>query len=138
MPTPVKYYTPEIRESYKRIEAEAARRLCTTLPTELQPIYEPIICGHAAGENSNDRMNSPERAADEELGCIVKAADSLSADSLSAYIKCLGELGAGNAEFEDAAASTRKKLEQMHMPELDWFIDNMLEAFTVPIDRVGF
>ena len=78
-------------------------------------------------------MNSPERAADEELGCIVKAADSL-----SAYIKCLGELGAGNAEFEDAAASTRKKLEQMHMPELDWFIDNMLEAFTVPIDRVGF
>lgn len=133
MPTPVKYYTPEIRESYKRIEAEAARRLCTTLPTELQPIYEPIICGHAAGENSNDRMNSPERAADEELGCIVKAADSL-----SAYIKCLGELGAGNAEFEDAAASTRKKLEQMHMPELDWFIDKMLEAFTVPIDRVGF
>ena len=47
-------------------------------------------------------------------------------------------IGAGNAEFEDAAASTRKKLEQMHMPELDWFIDNMLEAFTVPIDRVGF
>ena len=49
-------------------------------------------------------MNSPERVADEELGCIVKAADSL-----SAYIKCLGELGAGNAEFEDAAASTKKK-----------------------------
>lgn len=197
MPTPVKYYTPEIRESYKRIESEAARRLCTTLPDELRHVYEPIICGHGestvstaaankhtavdddlitpdavrgiidgdskggetSADGSADARNTvkdrtsvnaqtvvdaqsavdtqpaidAQAAADASLGRIVKAADSL-----SAYIKCLGELGAGNTEFEDAAASTRQKLERMNMPELDWFMENMLEAFTVPLDRVGF
>lgn len=119
MPTPVKYYSPEIRDSYKRMEAEAASRLCTTLPRQLQPVYEPIICG---GDDGDERLRK-----------IVKAADTL-----SAYIKCLSELGAGNSEFEIAASTTKKKLENMHMPELDWFIENMLEAFTVPLDSIGF
>ena len=119
MPTPVKYYSPEIRDSYKRMEAEAASRLCTTLPRQLQPVYEPIICG---GDDGDERLRK-----------IVKAADTL-----SAYIKCLSELDAGNSEFEIAASTTKKKLENMHMPELDWFIENMLEAFTVPLDSIGF
>lgn len=119
MPTPVKYYSPEIRDSYKRMEAEAASRLCTTLPRQLQPVYEPIICG---GDDGDERLRK-----------IVKAADTL-----SAYIKCLSELSAGNSEFEIAASTTKKKLENMHMPELDWFIENMLEAFTVPLDSIGF
>lgn len=119
MPTPVKYYSPEIRDSYKQMEAEAASRLCTTLPRQLQPVYEPIICG---GDDGDERLRK-----------IVKAADTL-----SAYIKCLSELGAGNSEFEIAASTTKKKLENMHMPELDWFIENMLEAFTVPLDSIGF
>ena len=119
MPTPVKYYSPEIRDSYKRMEAEAASRLCTTLPLQLRHVYEPIICG---GNDGDARLRK-----------IVKAADTL-----SAYIKCLSELGAGNSEFEIAASSTKKKLENMHMPELDWFIENMLQAFTVPLDSIGF
>ena len=35
LPTPVKYFDADIRESYKRVEAEAARRLLDTLPGDL-------------------------------------------------------------------------------------------------------
>ena len=40
------------------------------------------------------------------------------ADKLSAYIKCVEELKAGNSEFRDAAAQTRAAQEEYELPEV--------------------
>ena len=43
LPTPIKYYNPEIRNSYKAIEAVAQDKLLSMLPEELQPDFEPVL-----------------------------------------------------------------------------------------------
>ena len=80
----------------------------------------------------NPEINAPlVYEADESVHDIVKAADKL-----SAHIKCIEELKAGNAEFESAAAQTRAALEAMHRPELDWFLVHCLLPFTKNLDQL--
>lgn len=43
MPTPVKYYNPEIISSYKEVERMAGEKLTSMLPEELRDEYENII-----------------------------------------------------------------------------------------------
>ena len=43
MPTPVKYFTPALREAYALVESSAAERLLSTLPEEMRPAYEPLV-----------------------------------------------------------------------------------------------
>jgi 5'-deoxynucleotidase len=54
---------------------------------------------------------------DEELKAIVKAADKL-----SAYIKCVEELKAGNNEFVSAEKQIRAALEASPLPEVRYFM----------------
>ena len=68
---------------------------------------------------------------DEEVLPFVKAADKL-----SAHIKCLEEQKAGNTEFDSAARQTWETMKAMNRPELDWFLDNCLEAFTLNLDQL--
>lgn len=62
---------------------------------------------------------------------LVKAADKL-----SAYIKCLEELKAGNNEFREAAAQTRQALEGYGLPEVDYFLKTFLESFSLSLDEL--
>ena len=114
MPTPIKYYNPEIRDAYRKVEAVASDKLLSMLPDELRADYEPII-----------------KIEDETTKKLVKAADKL-----SAYIKCVEELKAGNMEFKKAAEQTRRALNEMHMPELDYFMVNCMESFSMTIDEL--
>ena len=114
MPTPIKYYNPDIKHSYRKVERIAAERLISLLPEELRGTYRPIL-------NSEDR----------EIHGIVKAADKL-----SAYIKCLEELKAGNLEFKRAAEQTRRALEEMKLPELDYFMEHCLDSFSMTLDEL--
>ena len=79
-----------------------------------------------------DGVRAPLFEDDEAVRPIVKAADKL-----SAHIKCIEELKAGNLEFEAAARQTRKALEDMGLPELDWFMANCLPAFSRNLDELG-
>ena len=94
------------------MEAEATEKLLNMLPEELRPAYAPLL-----------------REEDEDVKRIVKAADKL-----SAYIKCLEELEAGNNEFSDAATETLESLRSMEMPEIAWFLDHFAEAFGLTLD----
>ena len=114
MPTPIKYYNPDIRAAYKQVERVAAERLVQMLPAALQPFYAPVL------------MES-----DKEINIIVKAADKL-----SAYIKCIEEQKAGNSEFESAANQTMCSMKEMHREELDWFIVECLPAFSLNLDQL--
>ena len=114
LPTPVKYYSPEIRDAYKKVEEVAADQLLGMLPQELEGCYEPLL-----------------RDVPEEVETIVKAADKL-----SAHIKCLEELKASNHEFILAARQTRQALDEMDMPEVRYFVENFLDSFTLTLDEL--
>lgn len=114
LPTPIKYYNPEIKTAYKQVERVSGEKLLAMLPEELRGSMAPYI--FETDEVSHD---------------IVKAADKL-----SAHIKCIEELKAGNQEFESAAEQTKKALEEMHLPELDWFMANCLDAFRLNLDQL--
>jgi len=114
LPTPVKYYNDEIRRAYKQVEATACEKLIGLLPVEMQPAYREAMLP------------------DDETERLVKAADKL-----SAYIKCLEELRAGNDEFRLASEQTREALEQMHMPEVDYFLEHFMPAFRITLDEIS-
>ncbi len=114
LPTPIKYYNPDIKDAYKQVERIAGNRLLDMLPQELRESYEHLVLED-----------------DETLNPIVKGADKL-----SAYIKCVEEQKAGNTEFDSAAAMTMQSLKAMHREELDWFIENCLPAFSLNLDQL--
>ena len=114
MPTPIKYYNPEIRTAYKQVERVAGERLIQMLPEQLQEHYAPII-----------------QESDNQIAQIVKAADKL-----SAYIKCIEEQKAGNSEFESAAKQTMDSMKAMECPELNCFIAACLPAFLLTLDKL--
>ena len=114
LPTPIKYYNPDIKTAYKQVERIAGERLLTMLPEKLRACYAPMVLED-----------------DEEVTPIVKAADKL-----SAYIKCVEEQKAGNTEFDFAAKQSMEAMLQMDMPELQWFIDECLEPFGLNIDQL--
>ena len=114
MPTPIKYDNPAIRKAYKDVEAVAEGKLLAMLPQELQGIYAPILT-----------------PTDPEPEQLVKAADKL-----SAYIKCVEELKAGNNEFREAAAQTRKALEAYELPEVGYFLETFMDSFALTLDEL--
>ena len=114
MPTPIKYYNPDIKLAYKEVERIAGNRLLQMLPQELRESYEHLVLED-----------------DPEVTPIVKAADKL-----SAHIKCVEEQKGGNTEFDSAAQQTMAALKALAMPELDWFIDNCLPAFSLNLDQL--
>ena len=114
LPTPIKYYNPDIMASYKQVERVAAQRLLDMLPPELVDSYKHLILED-----------------DAELLPIVKAADKL-----SAYIKCVEEQKAGNTEFDTALVQTLDSLRSTNLPELQWFMEHCLEAFSLNIDQL--
>ena len=114
LPTPIKYHNPEIRSAYKEIEHSACRQLLQLLPQELQGSYAPLLYEQ-----------------DEEVRLIVKEADKL-----SAYIKCLEEAKAGNAEFDSAGEQTLCALREFGRPELDWFMEHCLDSFRLNLDEL--
>lgn len=114
LPTPIKYFNPEIKKAYKQVEAVSCEKLLGLLPDELKKSYEPLLL-----------------ESDKEVAVIVKAADKL-----SAYLKCVEEIKAGNAEFVQAEQQTRQALADMHLPCLDYFMAHFLDSFRLTLDEL--
>lgn len=117
MPTPIKYFNPEIMTAYKAVEGLASKKLLLSLPEALRSSYEPLLCEQQGFEHAK----------------LINAADKL-----AAYTKCLEELKAGNAEFRLAAKQTQSKLRSLKMPEVDYFMDNFIGSFSLSLDEIDF
>lgn len=115
MPTPIKYDNPDIQAAYKAIEQVAEDKLLSMLPDELRPAFKPAL--------------SPER---EDVIAIIKAADKL-----SAYIKCVEELKAGNDDFAKAKDQTFAALQKNPLPALHYFIEHFLSGFELTLDELN-
>ena len=116
MPTPIKYHSGRISEAYHEVERAAASKLIEMLPVELRGEFEPLISGEVG----------------DDAKALIKAADRL-----SAYIKCVEERKAGNLEFVSAEAQTRRWIEDMHLPEADYFLEHFMPAFEKNLDELG-
>ena len=89
LPTPIKYFNPEIKSAYKDLEKNACVRILNMLPEELKDDYKEFII--------------PDESTEEYK--LVKYADRL-----AAYIKCVEEVKAGNSEFKKAKNSIGAEL----------------------------
>lgn len=116
LPTPIKYFSSDIRSGYAEIERHAVQTLLGKLPDELKDEYRELL---SPGEK------------DEKYKNILKAADKL-----CAYIKCIEEEKCGNSEFKSARISTERALESMACPELEYFMKEMLPEFGKNIDEL--
>ncbi len=114
LPTPIKYYNPEIRGAYQQVEQVAQEKLLSMLPEKLRAVYRPLL-----------------QQENEEIAQIVKAADKL-----SAYIKCLEERKAGNNEFRQAEQQTRCALEDSPLPEVAFFLEHCIPPFLLTLDEL--
>ncbi len=114
MPTPIKYYNADIINAYKEIESRAIGTILTKIPEEMRPHYEEaFVCN------------------DEKINKIVKAADKL-----SAYIKCIEEENAGNGEFKKAKESILKSINELNLPEAEYFLQKFIPAFYLTLDEI--
>lgn len=117
LPTPVKYFNPQIADEYKKIEAIAEQKLLSMLPLELQSVYRDYLLGECY---------SPA----EKL--LVKAADNL-----CAYLKTLEEITAGNREFTIARRRLEKMLAAAQSPAVQYFLDTFVPSFALSLDEIS-
>lgn len=115
LPTPIKYYSHEIKGVYDEIEQKAKNTLVSYLPDDLKEDFEPLFC---------------KTSQEEEAWTIVKAADKL-----SALIKCLEERQMGNTDFASAEKSTLESIVAMNIPEANVFLDEFIPAYTLTLDE---
>lgn len=115
MPTPIKYDNPDIQTAYKQVEAVAEKKLLSMLPEDLRADFDAAVT-----------------IPDPEVRALVKAADKL-----SAYLKCLEELKAGNTEFRKAKEQTYAALCQNPIPALGYFMEHFLAGFELTLDELS-
>ena len=116
LPTPIKYYNPEIRKAYKDIEGIANEKLIGMLPDEMKDEYTSLI-------------ELPDGSYEQTL---IKAADKI-----SAYIKCVEEMRSGNREFAKAEKALKKEVDSYrNLEEVAYFCDTFLDSFKKTIDEL--
>ena len=95
----------------------ARRKLFRMLPDSLKPEYEPFFFPTEA---------------DREYWTLVKAADKI-----CAYLKCLEELEAGNQEFAKAERAIKADIDQLALPEAEYFMVNFVPSFSLTLDELN-
>lgn len=116
LPTPIKYYNPEISKAYRDVEYVSKTKLLSMLPDELKDKYSKIFF---LDEETVEHK-------------IVKAADRL-----SAYIKCVEEIKAGNNEFKKAGESILESINAIEMPEVKCFQEHFLPGYFLSLDELN-
>ncbi len=115
LPTPIKYYNPDIKNAYKFVEGVATNKILSLLPQELEQKYHGILCP----ENEQEKK-------------LIKYADRI-----CAYLKCIEETNAGNKEFCDAQQSIKDDIDSIDSPEVKYFIETFIPAFSLTLDRIN-
>ena len=115
LPTPIKYFNPEIKTAYKDLEKNACERLLNMLPEELKGEYVKYVL--------------PDTTTYEYK--LVKIADRM-----SAYLKCIEEVKAGNSEFKKAKDSIGKELKECDLEEVKYFMKHIVPSYELTLDEL--
>lgn len=111
LPTPVKYYNPQIKSAYAQIEREAKQNLVSLLPADLQEEFDGLF------------------NVEPEIKELVHAADKI-----QALIKCNDELSLGNLEFAAAKTATEQAVAKIELPAIKIFLEEFMPSFSLPLD----
>jgi 5'-deoxynucleotidase len=115
MPTPVKHFNQDFKQSFHQLEDKARRKLLAMLPSELARAYEPLFF-------FDDQ---------EEYVRLVKAADKI-----AALTKCIEEGKSGNHEFRRAEAEHFEQLSVSALPEVNYFLEKLLPGYRLSLDEL--
>ena len=115
LPTPIKYFNPEIKSAYKDLEKNACEKLLNMLPVELKDEFSQYVLADET---------SPEYK-------LVKCADRL-----SAYLKCVEEVKAGNSEFKKAKTTILNELKSLKSQEVDYYLKEFVPAYELTLDEL--
>ena len=115
LPTPIKYFNPEIKSAYKDLEKWASNKILDTLPQEIKNEYSSYIL--------------PDEESEEYK--IVKGADRL-----SAYLKCVEEVKSGNSEFKKAKQTILSDLKKLKREEIDYYLKEFAPAYELTLDEL--
>ncbi len=116
LPSPIKYHSEAIKTAYKAIESEAELELYNHLPDALQGDFEPLL--------QHEKMA-------QAIVQWVKAADII-----SAYIKCQSEISAGNSEFNQASQAIERRIRDLALPEVDYFMSTFVDSYLLTLDEL--
>lgn len=114
MPTPIKYFSPEINSAYKKVEKIAEKRILNTLPSELFDEFQPLV------QPSQEEKK------------LVKYADKI-----TAYIKCVEELNSNNTEFTQAKRAIEEELRAFDSKSVNYFLETFLPAYSLTLDELS-
>ena len=115
LPTPIKYFNPEIKNAYKDLEKHASIRILNMLPDELKDEY----CAYILPDTDTEEYK------------LVKYADRL-----SAYLKCVEEIKAGNLEFKKAKLSIEKEIKSTGNDAVNYYIKTFVPAYSNTLDEL--
>lgn len=115
LPTPIKYFNPEIKTAYKDLEKGACERILSMLPDAIKDEYKEYIL--------------PEESTEEHK--LVKYADRL-----AAYLKCVEEVKAGNAEFKKAKTTIGNELKNSKNPAVEYYLKEFAPAYELTLDEL--
>lgn len=115
LPTPIKYFNPEIKTAYDAVEKTAIEKMLSYIPEDLRSEYVPLF---------------EKREEDVELWKLVKAADKI-----SALIKCIEERQMGNTDFNQAEKATLNSIRKLGIPEADIFLDEFIPTYQLTLDE---
>ena len=117
LPTPIKYFTPEVASAVGDIEGVAKDRLLAMLPEDLRDAYRDLL------------FAEPDDAVARRF---VKAADRI-----CAYLKCVEEAKAGNSEFVRAEQAILDDLLGSDLPEVHDFLEIFVPSFRLTLDELN-
>ena len=117
MPTPVKHFSQETKDTFHALEDRARERLLSMLPGELSPHYRSLLFFETM---------------DQEYRPIIKAADKI-----AALIKCLEEEKSGNREFRLAGEEHLASLKKSPLPEVCFFVEKFLPGYGLSLDELN-
>lgn len=115
MPTPVKHFNPDFKQSFHQLEDRARRKLLAMLPPELARKYEPLFFFEDQDEYAR----------------VLKAADKI-----AALTKCIEEGKSGNNEFRRAEAEHFENLSASPLPEVRFFLEKFLPGYRLSLDEL--
>ena len=115
LPTPIKYFNPQINVAFKEIETIANQKLLDMVPDPLKAHYRSLL-----QDSEEDRQHHE----------LVKAADKI-----CAYLKCVKEVRVGNLEFSKAEKELKTRVEGLG-PEVAYFLETFLPSFRLTLDEL--
>ncbi len=115
MPTPVKHFNPDFKNSFHQLEDRARRKLLDMLPPELANSYQSLFFFEDQAE----------------YVALVKAADKI-----AALTKCIEEEKSGNLEFRRARAEHEENLSASSLQEVRYFMEKFLPGYRLSLDEL--